>query len=229
MAGTEQSPTQQLQPLHNGLLNLPEDLYDAADATLDSLVARHSRTTKNTRNHALFDAHVPSPMQPAAAIAAFRLQPDNFREAAFNDTADAGRTHGRTPTAADADAFTAALRQQAQTACQETQSTDVLLPFPGMHSLDLSTHLTQPAVHEAVQHLMEHPTDFLRAATLCPLSQVTSMLCLPVLTPHACCAVSHTHCQPSALSSNTQCRSVCSLSSSFTCLPFKPDDLASYE
>ena len=31
-----------------------------------------------------------------------------------------------------------------------------------------------------------------------------TMLCLPTLNPQACCAVTHTHCQPSALLPNTQ-------------------------
>ena len=79
--------------------------------------------------------------------------------------------HSVYPSAVDTAAFCAAIMTKAE-ALRECSVDTVLQPFPGMHSLHLSMHMTQPALHEAVRELWKNPGQFQAAVLCCPISKV---------------------------------------------------------
>lgn len=154
---------------------LPEDLYVAEPEPCSQsqrLLARHLATTKKF-SCSVLKADTRPQLQQSAAILAFRPNATEGQCAypvADNPTASA--PHCQYPTAADASNFVTALFQEAHAANQRQTPVSAELPFPGMHSLDLSTHLARPALWEAVQHVVQQPGSFLSSATCCSLSQV---------------------------------------------------------
>ena len=77
------------------------------------------------------------------------------------------------PSDADVRCFAAALSARVEASISQQQADDaVALPFPGMHTLDLTFPFAQPARWEAAQQLLQRPRDFQAAMTQCPLSQV---------------------------------------------------------
>lgn len=169
----------------NSFPELPEDLY-TNDSSHSSPFATTSRKLSRAARHS---PHDPAPVgvhahhsQPVvhhhAAIAAFRPEENT------SASAQQGRQHARHPQTAPADldsfpsdadvqCFIAALSGRAEgLKCQQQACDVVALPFPGMHSLDLTFPLAQPALGEAGQSLLEHPRDFQAALMRCPLSQV---------------------------------------------------------
>ena len=79
--------------------------------------------------------------------------------------------HSVYPSAVDTAAFCAAITTKAEALRERTVGT-VLQPFPGMHSVHLSMHMTQPALHEAVRELWRNPGQFQAAVLCCPISKV---------------------------------------------------------
>lgn len=163
---------------------LPEDLY-----TSDCQSGHFATTSKKLSRAAGHSLHEPALFgvsahhsQPVvhhhAAIAAFR--PEENTSASVQQ----GKQHPRHlqtapaaldefPSDVDVQCFVAALSARAEgLKCQQHACDVVALPFPGMHTLDLTFPLAQPALCEAAQMLLEHPRDFQAALMRCPLSQV---------------------------------------------------------
>lgn len=181
---------------------LPEDLY-----TSDFQSSHFAATSRKLSRASRHSPHEPAPFgvsahhsQPAmhhhAAIAAFRPE-DNTSARAQQGTQHlrhlqaAPADLAEFPSDTDIQCFVAALSARAEgLKCQQQASVMVALPFPGMHTLDLTFPLAQPALCEAAQSLLEHPRDFQAALMRCPLSQVL-VLCCPkslyiFLLPNIC-------------------------------------------
>lgn len=127
----------------------------------------------------VYRQHSQPDVQHRAAIAAFR--PEEIMSASPQQ----GRWHqghfhpapadfDPFPCEADVQSFAAALsaRVEGSRSWQQADDAVALLPFPGMHTLDLTFPFAQPARWEAAQQLLERPQDFQAAMTQCPLSQV---------------------------------------------------------
>ena len=184
------------QPVCKSMQTMCSSLPELAeDAHVHSSGSRHFKAFKPIGIGAMrLHQTAQHSMQPAAAIMAFR--PDlsltsTYQEpsAGYVHTADAVRD--RWPSQAEAKAFSAAIRQRAQSDSHGQQPFSAERPFPGMHTLDLDTHLARPAIHEAVQNLMEDSQGFLRLATCCSMSQVieSGMLIATRLRQFGCAMV----------------------------------------
>ena len=161
---------------------LPEDLYtrDCQSTQFAFHSRKHNRPIRHSSQILaeceVYQSH--PDVQHCAAIAAFRpeeitsasLQQGNWHQGRFQPApADADSF----PSNADVRCFAAALSARAEGLRNQQQACDaVALPFPGMHTLDLTFPLAQPALWEAAQQLLEGPGDFQAAMTRCPLSQV---------------------------------------------------------
>ena len=173
---------------------LPEDLYNSglqpdqyggASRKLPRFIS-HDHSAAATMG---FENCLQPNVQQNAARAAFRPEIAAFRPEitsfAAHEQGSALSGHPQTacadqntfPSHADVSLFSAALSVRVQHVHAQQQLThEVELPFPGMHTLDLSFPLAQPACYEAAQQLTERPGDFQAALTRCPLSQVQAVL-----------------------------------------------------
>ena len=163
---------------------LPEDLYtrDCPSSQFAFHSRKHNRSIRHSsqiladceayRHHSRPDVH------HHAAIAAFR--PEEVMSASPQQSTwhqrrfpPAPADLDSFPSNADVQCFTAALSARAEGLKSQQQAYDVVaLPFPGMHTLDLTFPFAQPARWEAALQLLERPGDFQAAVTRCPLSQV---------------------------------------------------------
>ncbi len=176
------------QPLSCNLPHLPDDLYEASmpPSGLDSMQVKSAKLADSSTSGSdsgwqevsAVHSHQLSVQgqQQHAAIAAFRPGWPGLscRRRQGDSDSTASAAYHAFPSAADVQCFAASLSEQmGSTQLQQHPSDIVELPFPGMHTLDLSPDYAQPAVFEAVQQLMQHPGEYLRAVTCCPLSKVT--------------------------------------------------------
>lgn len=188
----------------SGFPPLPEDLYSDIyqSSQLASSNRKHTRSTfyhsPTLADRELFKQHPQRELlgqlsQPdvhqCAAIAAFR--PEEFPSASSQQGLWHPRHSHLAP--ADLDPFrsdtdggccTAALAACAANVTSQQQASGVVaLPFPGMHTLDLSFPFAQPALLEAGQQLLERPQEFQAALTRSPLSQVNTQASCNFSTP----------------------------------------------
>ena len=174
------------QPLSGNLPHLPDDLYEASmlPSGLDSMQVKSAKLADSRASNSDYGWQEVSAVhshqlsvqsqQQHAAIAAFRPESPGLSckrcQGDFDSTASAAY-HAFLSTA-DVQIFAAALSEHMDST-QLHPSNRIELPFPGMHTLEPSPDYAQPAVHEAVQQLVQHPGEYLQAATCCPLSKVT--------------------------------------------------------
>ena len=173
------------QPLSGILPHLPDDLYEASmpPSGLDRMQVKSAKFADSSTSDSDYSwqevSAVHSPQlsvqsqQQHAAIAAFRPEWPGLsckrHQGDFDSTASAAFR-----SITDVQSFIAALSEHTDsTKLQQYPSNSIELPFPGMHTLELSPDYAQPAVYEAVQQLMQHPGEYLQAVTCCPLSKVT--------------------------------------------------------
>ncbi len=175
------------QPLSGNLPHLPDDLYETSmlPSGLDRMQVKSAKLADSSTSDcdygwqevsAVHSGQLSVQSQPQhAAIAAFRPEwpglSYNKRQGDFGSTASAA--YYACPSATDVQSFIAALSEHTDsTQLQQHPYNSIELPFPGMHTLELGPDYAQPAVHEAVQQLMQHPGEYLQAVTCCPLSKV---------------------------------------------------------
>lgn len=176
------------QPLSCILLHLPDDLYETRmlPSGLDRMQVKSAKLADSSTcdaDHGWQEVSAVHSQQLSvqsqqqhAAIAAFRPEWPGLsckrRQGDFDSTASAA--YHAFPSTADIQSFAAALSEHMDsTQLQQHPCNGIELPFPGMHTLELSPDYAQPAVYEAVQQLMQHPGEYLQAVTCCPLSKVT--------------------------------------------------------
>ncbi len=176
------------QPLSGNLPHLPNDLYEASmpPSGLDIMQVKSAKFADSSTSDSDYGWQEVSAVhshqlsvqsqQQHAAIAAFRPEwpglSNKRRQGDFDSTASAA--YHAFSLATDVQSFAAALSEHTDsTQLQQNPSNSIELPFPGMHTLELSPDYAQPAVYEAVQQLMQHPGEYLQAVTCCPLSKVT--------------------------------------------------------
>lgn len=112
--------------------------------------------------------------QQHAAIAAFRPEWPGLSYKRRQGDSTASAAYYACSSATDVQSFVAALSEHIEsTQPHHNPSNSVELPFPGMHTVELSPEYAQPAVYEAVQQLTQHRGKYLQAITCCPLSKVT--------------------------------------------------------
>ncbi|KAA6421187.1 MAG: hypothetical protein FRX49_08886 [Trebouxia sp. A1-2] len=110
--------------------------------------------------------------QQHAAIAAFRPEWPGLSYKRRQGDSTASAAYYACSSATDVQSFVAALSEHIEsTQPHHNPSNSVELPFPGMHTVELSPEYAQPAVYEAVQQLTQHRGKYLQAITCCPLSK----------------------------------------------------------
>ena len=185
MPETKQSSHMHLtqQSSHGTFPHLPDDLYDD-NRQPSGLAGVHAQFSKPLSHVFLpslpaghLQQHAWQSLQPFAAIAAFRPETSSLLSSRHKPQSESDITAADDDchylTASRVESFTAALSANVESLRQQQQPCKSLdLPFPGMHTLDLSSPFAQPTVYEAMQQLMDRPAEFLCAATCCPLSQV---------------------------------------------------------
>lgn len=170
---------------------LPEDLYtrDCQSNQFDVDSSKHTRSIRRSSQtlaeYEVYEHHPQPDVQHRAAIAAFRPEEilaasthqGNWHQRRFQP---APADSGSFPSDDDVRCFAAAMSAHAEGLKGQQQAHDlVALPFPGMHTLDLTFPFTQPALWEAAQQLLERPRDFQAVMTRCPLSQVSHRCSTP--------------------------------------------------
>jgi len=188
-AQTQPTPSRDTQqPLSGNLPYLPDDLYETSilPSGLDRMQLKSAKLADSSTSDSDYSWQEASAMhshqlsvqrqQQHAAIAAFRPEWAGLsykrRQDDLHSTASAA--YCACSSATDVQSFVAALSEHTHsTQLQQNPSNSIELPFPGMHTLELSPDYAQPAVYEAVQQLMQHSGEYLQAVTCCPLSKVT--------------------------------------------------------
>lgn len=188
-AQTQPTPSRDTQqPLSGNLPYLPDDLYETSilPSGLDRMQLKSAKLADSSTSDSDYSWQEASAMhshqlsvhrqQQHAAIAAFRPEWAGLSYKRRQDDLDstASAAYRACSPATDVQSFVAALSEHTHsTQLQQNPSNSIELPFPGMHTLELSPDYAQPAVYEAVQQLMQHSGEYLQAVTCCPLSQVT--------------------------------------------------------
>ena len=165
---------------------LPEDLYNSSLQSNEygSASRKFTKSIRPDPADAIrrFENHLQPNVQRNAAISAFRPETTGAHQWGKphpGQSHTASAEQDAFPSSADVSLFSAALSARIQHfKAQQQLADEVELPFPGMHTLDLSFPFAQPACYEAAQQLMDHPDNFQAALTRCPLSQVHNLFCI---------------------------------------------------